>query len=219
MSLSTRPRSHAERDQIVAAITTYVGQADADPTLVAAEAELFSATRAAYQEARAAYQAAAGAADDASEAADEADAAFDRAFRRFVNDVRDDAGRAVPRVIADMMGGLLPGQLIIRPYREEVQRTRDLLARVGARAGLDLDAGLLAELTAATDALEAATNASEATTRAAHGAGGALTERVAEFDSLYGKLVRKWAALGDEETTGSLLPRFLRSDRKRSEEG
>ena len=216
MSLSTRPRSHAERDQIVAAISTYIRQPDADPILVDVEASLFAGVRAEYQMARASYQAAAGAADDASEAADAADAAFDRSFRRFVGDIRDEAGRSVPRVIADMMGGTLPGDLTSCNYREEAQRTRDLLVRVGARAGLAVDPTLFAALQDSVAALEAATDASEAATRAVHGAGAALTETVAVFDTLYGKLVRKWAALSEEGKTDTLLPRFLRADRKRA---
>ena len=55
MSLSFRPRSHAERDQIVAAIVSYLARPDADPSLVAAESSLFTAARDEYQSARAAY--------------------------------------------------------------------------------------------------------------------------------------------------------------------
>ena len=214
MSLSFRPRSHAERDQIIAAITLYLARPDADPTLVAAEEAVFAAVRTEYQSARAAYQAAVGDAEDGSEVADAADAAFDRCFRLFAGSVRDEAGRLSPRTIADRMGGLLPGELVSRPYREEVQRTRDLLSRLGASEALGVDAAALDELRAGVDALEAATDAAEAANRTSRSAGAALTETVAEFDQRYGKLVRRWQGLSEEGVTEGLLPRFVRATHK-----
>lgn len=214
MSLSFRPRSHAERDQIISAITAYLARSDADPALVSAEETVFSAVRAEYQASRATYQAAVGDAEDASEAADAADAAFDRCFRLFAGSVRDEAGRLSPRMIADKMGGMLPGELVSRPYREEVQRSRDLLSRLGAREALGVDAAALDELRASVDALEAATDALEAANRAARQAGAALTEAVGEFDQRYGKLVRRWQGLSEEGVTEGLLPRFVRATHK-----
>ena len=217
MSLSFRPRSHAERDQIVAAIVSYLARPDADPSLVTAESSLFTAARDEYQSARAAYQTALGAAEDASDAADLADTAFDRSFRLFVAAFRDEAGRASPRTIADMMEGVLPGELVVRPYREEVRRTRDLLNRIGERAGLGVDADLLSALRDSTDALESATDALEGANRASRAAGVVLTESVAEFDLVYGKLVRRWQGLSEEGVTEAILPRFVRAERKGGE--
>lgn len=216
MSLTTRPRSHAERDAIIAAITGYLARTDADATLIAAEAAVFADARVQYQNARAAYQAAAGDAEDASERADAADADFDRAFRLLVASVRDEEGRPAPRQIANMMGGLLPGDLTRKPYREEVQRARDLLSRLSARDGLDIDEDRIAALAASVDLLEATTEASEVATRAARSAGATLADAVTDFDQRYGKLVRRWDALSDDGAVAALLPRFVRASSRAS---
>lgn len=217
MSLSFRPRSHAERDQIVSAIVAYLARPDADPSLVAAESSVFTAVRAEYQTARAAYQAAVGAAETASDAADVADEAFDRSFRLFAGAVRDEAGRLSPRTLADRMEGVLPGELVSRPYREEVRRTRDLLSRIGAGDGLGVDTDLRSALSDSLDALEAATDTLEEANRASRAAGAALTESVAAFDLYYGKLVRRWQGLSEEGVTEAILPRFVRAERKGGE--
>ena len=125
MSTGYRPESHAERDQIVAAFTSYVASASADPTLVALDSSLFAAARAAYVAARQAWQEAASAARLASDAADAADVDFDLNLRLLSAGVCDAQGKASPRTLADMMGGTLPGEL----------------SRLDVRTDLSLDGG------------------------------------------------------------------------------
>lgn len=212
MALTTRPRSHAERDQVIAAILAYLAGLTADPALVAMDLRYFAAARANYIAARADYQDKVAAARLASDAADEADEVFDRKVKRLVASVLDEEGRPAPRVLADMMGGLLPSELTVLPYRTEVQKAGDLLRQLRVRTDLGIDTARLDALEAAIAALEAATTADEEAGRAARVAGSALTEARDEFDRAYGKLVRAWLALAGEEATYAVLPRFTRRE-------
>lgn len=212
MALSSRPEVHAERDQIVAALTAYMALATADPALVALEAAIFASARVAYVAARADYQEKTAAARRASAAADEADAEFDRKVRRLVASVVDEDGRANPRLFADMMGGLLPSELTSLPYRTEVQKAGDLLRQLRVRTDLDIDAARLDALEAALTALDAATTEDEEAGRAARAAGSALATARDEFDRAYGKLVRAWLAVVGETATFAVLPRFVRRE-------
>jgi hypothetical protein len=219
MALSTRPRSHAERDQIVSALSTFRAFSGADPTILALDDALFVAERAAYVEARENWQRRSAAAREASGVADQADADFDRDLRLFAASVRDEAGKATPRVVSELLGGTLPGTLTGLPYREEVQRTQGLFERISVRSGLSYDSDRAAALRVSTATLDAATAADEDATRAQTAAGSTLVEAKAAFDRAYMRLVAASRAILEDASFLSIFPRFVRQNPSDDEGG
>lgn len=205
------PRSHTERDEVAEALSAYVASADADTTLVALDTSLFASARAAYTRAREAHDGRVLELRAASEAAAAADADFDRELRLFAASVRDEAGRASPRVVSRMLGGALASELVKRPYREEVSRARTLLVHLSVRKDLDVDAARVEALRASTEALEVALMALEAAERGRLAAGMTLSKATTELDYAYSRLLRAARAMFPDSPALAVFPRFQRS--------
>lgn len=211
MSYRYRPQSHPERDAITAALTSYRASASADPTVLSLDDSFFKADRLAFVDARETWRKRSAAARDASDVADAADADFDRDLRLFTASVRDDAGRVTPRVVSEMLGGMLPSVLSTRPYREEVERARGLLDRLSARSGMAYDIERAAALETSTAALEVAAAADEEAERALRSAGTTLATTRDAFDRSYMRLVNAARVLLEEASFLKIFPRFQRS--------
>ena len=212
MSTSTRPRSHAEREQILRAMSAYLGTVDADATVIALHARFFAEPSSAYSAARASWLSAHGAWQSASAAAEEQDVSFDNALRRLMLSLRESSGKADHELIASLLGGVTPTELMGMRYAEEVTRARALLVRLESRPDLSPSAERLATMQSATDALEAAASTLEAAVRAKRVAGEAMESANLEFDTAWGKLVRALRAVLDETTAEPLIPRFVRGE-------
>jgi hypothetical protein len=163
-----------------------------------------------YAAARAAYRVRTGARAEARTAAEQADAAFAAAWRRWVSTVTDDRGRAVPREVAAMLGGVLPGSLVELTFREQVVRTGDLLVGLAERPSLAGDPARLAALREAHQELAAATDAVELAALHERAAGHALRDATRAFDRAWGDVVRALRLLVGEQRTLGLAPRFPR---------
>lgn len=211
MSYRFRPQSHSERDAITAALTTYRASTSADPSVLSLDDSFFKDDRLAFVEARETWRKRSAAARDASDVADAADADFDRDLRLFSASVRDEAGRVTPRVVSEMLGGMLPSVLSARPYREEVERARGLLDRLSVRSGIAYDAECATALETSTAALEVASAADEEAERALRSAGTILATTRDAFDRSYMKLVSAARILLDEASFLKIFPRFLKS--------
>lgn len=219
MSTDLRPSTNAQRDTVALALDNHVTSPGADATLVMLDASLFAGPRAAYVEARERYERCFASARRTSSTADDASAAFDRDLRQFAASVRDEAGRATPRVVSALLGGVLPSTLLQKTDREKVTRTRRLLLHLPLRTELTYDADHAEALRASTDALEVATGADEEAERATLAAGAALRAAKNTFDDSYGRLLRAARAMLDQSTFLAVFPRFVGSDAGTAEVG
>ena len=210
MSMTFRPSTHAERDQVVAALQAWMATPGADSTLVALTTTLCLPALEAYVAARQAWPEKFAEARVASAAADAADEAFDRDLRLLSASIRDAAGRSQPRVLADMMGGTLASELTRLPYRKEITKGSALVTTLKARADLGVDPALLSGLEASVDALRLAANEDELASRASALAGATQRATAAAFDLAYGRLVRAFKAYAGESSAAAILPRFVR---------
>lgn len=214
MSTSHRARTNPERDQVVEVIDAYRASPSPDASFVALDDALFASKRAAYLAARRSMQKCAGAKTNANAAAAAADEAFDRDLRFFASSVRDSSGRAAPRVVSALLGGVLPSKLITLSRREEVQRTTDMLASLPERADLIYDANHAAALATSTDALNSAQLAYEEADLAWLTACDALGTARVGFDKAYAKLLKAGESMLEPGTFTSIFPRFVRRNPK-----
>ncbi len=212
MSQSSRPRTHAEREQILRALTDHLSSADADPTVTDLHNRVFASAAAAYTEAREGWLTAHGAWQSASVAAEEADTAFDNSLRRLMLSLRESSGKADHELHRALLGGMSPSELMALRYAEEVTRARAFLTRLDARPDLSPSDERKATFTAATDALELASGAVESALRARLVAGEAQDLATTAFDAAWGKLVRALRAVVDESVSEALIPRFTRGE-------
>lgn len=212
MSLSFRPASHAERDQVVSAIQSLLSSPESDPTLLMLTSALLATPMAAYTAARASWPVKYAAARAASDAADAADADFDRDLRLLSASVRDSQGRNHPRLLAAMMGGTLASDLTRQPYREELAKGAMLLANLKSRADLGIDATRLAAFEDSLNALEVAVKADEIAGRESVAAGSAQRDTASAFDVAYARLLRGLRGYMGEASMATMLPRFVRPD-------
>ena len=146
MSTSNRARTNPERDQVAEIIDSYRASSSPEASFVTLDDALFASKRAAYLTARKCLQKCTGARASANAAAAAADEVFDRDLRFFASSIRDTSGRASPRVVSALLGGVLPSKLVTLSRREEVQRTTDLLTRLPERTDLVYDADYAAAL-------------------------------------------------------------------------
>lgn len=212
MSKTSRPSSHANRDQVLRALTDHLASPDADPTVTDLYNRFFAAAAAAYTEAREAYLKAYGAWQFASAAAEEADTAFDNSLRRLMLSLRESSGKADHELYRALLGGMAPSELMGLRYAEEITRARAFLIRLDARPDLSPSEERKATFVAATDALELASGAVESALRARLVASEAQDVAAAAFDTAWGKLVRALRAVVDESVSEALIPRFTRGE-------
>lgn len=211
MSLTFRPESHAERQTVVRALTEYLAQPSAEDAVRTWDGLGFADARARYTAAVGTYAERLGAWRVASAAAEGADAAFDQEVRLLVASTLDTHGRPQPRVLAGMLGGTLPGDLVHLGYAEELRRSAGLLAELPTRTDLQVDPARVEALGARRSALEAAATALDAAYRARVEAGRALEDAVDTFDRSYGKLVRALVLTLGQDRAAAVLPRFPRA--------
>ena len=211
MSTSNRARTNPERDQVAEIIDSYRASSSPEASFVTLDDALFASKRAAYLTARKCLQKCTGARASANAAADEV---FDRDLRFFASSIRDTSGRASPRVVSALLGGVLPSKLVTLSRREEVQRTTDLLTRLPERTDLVYDADYAAALETSTDALSVAQVAYEEADRAWLNACDALGTARDSFDEAYAKLLKASASMLDAGTFTSIFPRFVRRNPK-----
>ena len=197
MLLPPRPRSHAELDLVLHAVSAALDAAD--PALVALDRALFLGARTAYLAAREAHFQAFAASRAARERAEAADADFARDLRAFATSIRDRAGEVPSYAMFELLGGILPSALTRRAWSDEVHRAHGLLFRVGVRTDLRCDPNQVAALRASTAALELAMGAEDAARRALHVAGHRLDEAKRIFDRGYGQFAR---AVASSPTSG-----------------
>ncbi len=219
MAVRFRPGNHQQRDQVIQALTTLRASASANPTILTLDEVLFLEARSAFSAARESWLKRSAADREAGEVASAADADFNRDLRLFSATVRDEQGRATPRVVSELLGGILPSALLARSRREEVQRTRALLDRLPLRTGLTYDTARADALRATTEALDLAVTAHEEAHRALLSAGATLAEVKQTFDSAYMRLVSAAKAVLDEADFLSIFPRFVQSAGLKEEEG
>ena len=208
MSQTSRPRTHAQREQIIRTLASYMGTSGTDPTVADLHARFLGEATTAYTEARAAHQAATGAWQAASAAAEAADEDFDAALRRLMLAFRDDLGRVDPALNASLLGGYQTHELIALRHDAEVTAARAFLGRLSARTDLSPNPDRLAAFQTATDALDAAATAASLALGARLAAGTASETATDAFDTAYGKFVRAVRAMVDSATAESLIARF-----------
>lgn len=208
MSQTSRPRTHAQREQIIRTLASYLGTSGADPTVADLHARFLGEATTAYTEARAAHQAATGAWQAASAAAEAADEDFDAALRRLMLAFRDDLGRVDPALNASLLGGYQTHELIALRHDAEVTAARAFLGRLSARTDLSPNPDRLAAFQSATDALDATATAASLALGARLAAGTASETATDAFDTAYGKFVRAVRAMVDSATAESLIARF-----------
>lgn len=211
MSVTSRPRSHADRDQILSFVAAYLAGPGADATIRSMHDLIFAAAGAAWQSARASYLSAQATWQAASAAADDADATFDSSLRKLMLSFRDEDGSNDPALNQALLG-MQPSALMALRYAEEVSAGRAFLARLAARADLSPNPDRLARFQEALDALEAASAERDRALAARLSAGTAQDTAKLEFDSAWGRLVRAVQATVDEATATAFLPRFTRAD-------
>ena len=209
MSVSSRPVSHAQRDQITRTLSSYLASGTADPTVADLYTRFFAATASAYTNARIAWFSAHGAWQAASHAADDADEVFDAALRRLMVAFRDENGSVDAALNASLLGGVQMSELIAMRYAEEVSRARAFLARLAERTDLHPNAERLSIFTEATDALDKAATAEDLALSARLAAGSAMESATAAFDTDWGKLVRALRAMVDAAVFETVVPRFV----------
>ena len=208
MSQTSRPRTHAQREQILRTLATYLASSAADPTVVELHGRFLAEVTTAYTTARAAHQAATGAWQAASAAAEAADEDFDAALRRLMLSFRDDQGRVDPALNASLLGGYQTHELIALRHDAEVTAARAFLARLAARSDLSPNPTRLADFEAATATLETTATAAALALGARLAAGTASETATEALDTAYGKFVRAVRAMVDSATAESLIARF-----------
>lgn len=212
MAQTTRPWTHAQREVCIAALDAPA--ASTLPPLATAALNEFRPARDVYAAARAAHRAAVATRDEARTSAAKADADFDRGFRCWASTVVDADGKVLRDAIAGMLGGVSPGVLVTRPYRDEVVRTADLLVQLKERPSLSGDPARLAELHEVHRVLTAATDAVEAAVRAEREAATRLKATVKGFDREWGKVVKALQLVLGNATAAGVLPKFVRSSKR-----
>lgn len=212
MSMTFRPTTHAERDQVVAAVQTLLSDTSADPMLLTLCTAVLVPTMTAYVAARAALPEKYAAARAASDAADAADADFDRDLRLLSASVRDSHGRNQPRLLADMIGGLLPSALTRLSYREEINKGNTLLTNLKGRADLGVNPDRISAFETSLTALQFAVLADEVASRDSTRAGAEQREAGVAFDLAYSRLLRALRGYLGESAMAAILPRFVRAD-------
>lgn len=211
MATSFIPGTHAEREQVATMLERALGRADVDPLVRDLDGRLFAGARAEWKRAWTAHREAEAALRVAREVGDAADREMDRAVRLFVGSVRDTDGRLQPRVVAEMLGGMLPGELVTVAAAEALKRTEQLLAQLPSRPGLVHDAALAEGLRATRAALAEAAAAEDDAEIRVLGTGGQLTRATMDFDRGYGRLVRALLATLGSDAVSASLPRFVRT--------
>ena len=221
MSQTSRPRTHAQREQILRTLASFLASSAAGPTVVELHGRLLAEVTTAYTSARAAHQSATGAWQAASVAAEAADEDFDAALRRLMLAFRDDQGRVDPALNASLLGGYQTHELIALRHDAEVTAARAFLGRLSARTDLSPNPDRLIAFQAATDALESAATAASLALGARLAAGTASETATDAFDTAYGKFVRAVRAMVDSATAESLIARFTltRAEAEEGEEG
>lgn len=208
MATTTRPSSHAQREQLIRTLSSYFASGSADATVTELHARFLADAATAYTAARVAWFSAHGAWQAASNSADDADEEFDASLRRLMLGFRDDQGRLDPALNQALLGGVQMSELIAMRYAEEVTRARGFLGRLAARTDLSPNPERLAAFTAATDALEAAATAEALALGDRLAAGSASEAASASFDTAWGKFVRALRAMVDPALAESLVVRF-----------
>lgn len=205
------PTNNTQRNQVACSVADAASRADADPTFVTLERTLFSAARVAYVDAQSAWTAASAKTRAAGRAAELADADFDRALRAFGHSLSDGAGRLQPRVLSELLGGMLLGRVITRGMQEEVVRANGLFTRLAERADLSYDAACADALRTSTDALSVAARAYNDAHNAELAAGRTLAGARRAFDLAYRRLLASARSQLSETTVLSIFPRFSQS--------
>lgn len=211
MSISYRPKTYADRDQILRSTDSYMASADADPTLKALYERIFAGAASTYRAARDTFLGAQAAWQSANATADAADQAFDAALRKLMLSFRDEEG-SVDRALNQSLLGMQPNELMALRYAEEVTAGRSFLTRLANRPELSANPERLARFTEALDALEVAASAQEKALRVRLGAGAAQDAARLDFDATWGKFARTVQAAADEATAEAIIPRFYRGN-------
>jgi hypothetical protein len=210
---TVRPHDHAQRDVCIRAVAPLSGRTDLHPLLVSALDQVFAPARDLYAASLAAYRTAQATAATTGEALAAADAIFDKAFRSWAPTVRDADGKAVPRELAELLDGALPGDLVQMAPAQEVTRTRYLLEQLPHRPALAGDPTRLAALVVAHAALTSALGAHEAALRTQRDTSAELDLATASFDKAWSFLAKVVAQVAPEDIR-ALLPSFSSRSRK-----
>lgn len=216
MSVRYRPRTHADRDLVLAALDHYLELPTAHAALVEFVPKTLGSSPRAYRDARQTYTCTLSAAKDARAIAVRAGEDFDRDFRLFTGSVRDPMGLTQPRLVAELLGGVLPSALLQRSLDERAWRTRGLLIQLPIRSDLRSDPACVETLHTSTLALSAAVVADGAAAGAALNAVRALKECTAAFDRGYSRFLQVAQVVVMNWETAMGLPRFHTVAAKRS---
>ena len=213
------PRNNSECDLIQLHISAVLCSDAVDPTFVSLERMLFSEARQAYVVAREAWQLAYANVCAASATAQQINVTFGRDFRCLTGSIRDGEGRLQPRVVSNLLGGVLPGELLRLSPKEEVQRVRGLLHELGGRSDLGYDPAAMEALKASTVALQDATLARTEANTALLSAGVTLSEAHKAFDEGYRRLLGAVRSTLGDAAAVNIFPRFTRTRRTTGTEG
>ena len=214
MPISHRARTNTERNQVADVINAYRASSSPDAAFVALDETLFASARADYLLARETWNQHDAARTSANLAAAAADACFERDLRLFAASVRDNAGHATPRVVSELLGGVLPSKLTRMSRRDGLKCAAALLDRLPQRTDLSYNTAHAEALKSSAEVLNAAVLTYEECDRAYLNAGDALSTARDAFDDAYARLLRAATSLLDTTTFTLIFPRFVRRNPK-----
>ncbi len=210
MPFDTRPCSHAERDEVVAAIDAYRSGPEPDAAVLVLDDRMFAPARSKYTAARLAFERAITARREASDTADGGAEKLVRHFRMWARSVADAQGKSMSGELSKHMGGTRPGEVVKRTHRSQLTKIGSLLNTLPDNPHLRGDPAKLSQLEATVASFEPIVAADEAATRDWRAKGKDSTKAMALFDKAYVKLVRSVRNLIGDEAAFAILPRFER---------
>ena len=210
MPMTLYPTRDYERDMAAAALRRALGDADTASALHPWDKAPFLAACDAYAAAGSARCACLGTKGATSAAMPAAERAFDRDLRLLVAALLDEKGRTQPRLLAELLDGKLPSQVIAGTCAEKVRRAGLLLERLPGHPELRGDPRRVSALAISTAALEAAVIADREADLALQTALSAYREARLAFDKAYRRLVVMAQLLQNELFVLRHFPRFRR---------
>lgn len=208
MSITYRPTTDSERDTCIAAATNPLPAGTVPRKLLVAALAEFDVARVAYLSIRSLETALTTRADATQKEVDVAEAANVKAFRLWSSSVRDEDGKAVPSLVAKMLGGVLPGDFVRLTPREQTTRTGELARQVSEDPSLAGDLDDLDALIVARDVLGRAVTADEAVEADRTAAREQLSAAEQAFDLAWGSVARELKRSG--AVLAARVPRFVR---------
>lgn len=210
MSLSSRPTTYNERDQINRSLEAWASDPAADPAAVAYEATYFASFRKDWMEVRKRYLSQHTISRSLTADMDAANARLAPIFRRWYGTITDDNGRPRLAELGSLLGGVSIAAIPRMSPSQEVSTLIRLLAVVADRPELQGDPTHYKALQEAVTDMQARVAVDESAKRARVQQGTALAEANVAFDRAYGNLVRAFRSMLGEAGTWRILPRFVR---------